>query len=395
MSPSMPGRRRAVTLLGVVALLAAGCGASGSRGLSRSPTTSAPPATPSERGSFVKPLLLGLIDKGSELAYHLSQSFPLPDLGEVSVDSAAFGGIVVNETWAQLEPRPGVIAPGDLESALASVETYDSAHPSHQLGVKIRLWAGYTAPSWAKDLGGPPIVVPGAELGGGQGTLGHWWQPSYRDAWSHFLTLLANHFDTDPLVQEIAVSSCNTTTDEPFIMNASVARAALAAGWTSTDQKQCLDGALGDYASWKHTALDFTFNPLAVFSSSKARSVDFTFTESLMSRCAAMTEAAGGQVCIVDNHGLSDTVAPRAVLLYDEIDALFAASHGLMAVTFQTIGPGGFSLCGAVAVAVAHHARSIEAWPPGAHYPGFSQYSPAELTAWSSALRNGRPPSCS
>jgi hypothetical protein len=64
-------------------------------------------------------------------------------------------------------------------------------------------------------------------------------------------------------------------------------------------------------------------------------------------------------------------------------------------VTFQTVSPNGFNLCGAIGVATAHHARSVEIWPPGAAFAGYSEYPAAELTSWSADLAAGTAPTCS
>ena len=55
----------------------------------------------------IKPLITGLVDKGSQAPYTHGQPFPTADLSEVRPYARAFAGIVINETWAQLEPSQG------------------------------------------------------------------------------------------------------------------------------------------------------------------------------------------------------------------------------------------------------------------------------------------------
>ena len=54
-----------------------------------------------------KPLIAGLVDKGSEAPYHRSAPFAVTSTTELDGDTGAFAGIVVNVTWAQVEPTEG------------------------------------------------------------------------------------------------------------------------------------------------------------------------------------------------------------------------------------------------------------------------------------------------
>ncbi len=77
------------------------------------------------------------------------------------------------------------------------------------------MFAAYAAPQWAKGLDGAPITVPAHLPGNTGGTLGQWWKPGYRSAWAELQQALAGRYDTNPLVREVAVSSCTTLTAEP------------------------------------------------------------------------------------------------------------------------------------------------------------------------------------
>lgn len=59
---------------------------------------------PTRAALAIKSQIVGLVDKGAEKPYHLDVPFPTVNPAEVAPDAAAFAGIVVNETWAQLEP---------------------------------------------------------------------------------------------------------------------------------------------------------------------------------------------------------------------------------------------------------------------------------------------------
>lgn len=345
-------------------------------------------------GPKVKPLIVGLIDKGSEQPYHLAQLFPVTDTAEIGAYSPAFSGTVVNETWAQLEPTMGKWDFAPLDASLAAVSAYDSAHPGNPLGVKLRVWGGLTAPEWAKTLDGTPITVPPASSTDVTGTVGRFWSTDYEQQWAAFQTALAGRYDSNPLLREVAVTSCNTASAEPFVMDSTVITALLGAGWTSLDQQRCLEGALADFSAWQHTAVDFTFNPFTDVSASGVQTPDLPFASTIMSECAVSGIEGRLPQCILDNHGLTDSVLPRQTGLYAEIDALWQQYDHWVPVDFQTISPNGFNLCLALGIGIAYHAQSIEIWPPGPGFAGFDQYTPAQLTPWEDALLTGTQPSC-
>jgi hypothetical protein len=115
----------------------------------------------------------------------------------------------------QLEPSRGRFDFATLDASLATVTAYNQARSEATLGVRLRVFAAYAAPQWAKGLDGAPITVPAHLPGNTGGTLGQWWKPGYRSAWAELQQALAGRYDTNPLVREVAVSSCTTLTAEP------------------------------------------------------------------------------------------------------------------------------------------------------------------------------------
>jgi hypothetical protein len=333
-----------------------------------------------------KEVIVGLIDKGSEAPYHLDEPYPTVNLGGVSTQSPAFSGIVVNQTWAQLEPEPGAFDFESLDTSLASVATFNRSHPRATLGVRLRIFAAYAAPPWAKDLDGGPITIPAHQPGNTGGTLGRWWTPDYRSAWSKLQQALAARYDSNPLIREVAVSSCSTLTAEPFVMAPTTVAIATSDGWTMSDQQNCLDGAFSDYAPWAHTAIYFPMNPL---------DGNHTVTDQIMERCVA-SSADGGPLCILGNNALdpvSDTTG-RSAPIYGEMDALWSARPQGTPIGFQMNGPTSTTYCASIGIAVSHHAHSVELWPATAGSPGYSNIPTSTLTAWSKDLRTGRQPAC-
>ena len=39
-----------------------------------------------------------------------------------------------------------------------------NAHHGANLGVKLRVWGGFTAPDWAKNIDGPAITITGKSI---------------------------------------------------------------------------------------------------------------------------------------------------------------------------------------------------------------------------------------
>jgi hypothetical protein len=134
---------------------------------------------PTEPG--YKPLLSGIVNKGSETNFHLAQPYPIIDLSEVAASSPGLTGTVVDVSWSQLEPSPGTFDFSTLDEDLATVSDYNSAHPGATLGVKLRVWAANDAPEWAKVMDGTPIST---DVSNQPATVGQWWKSDYRAAWA-------------------------------------------------------------------------------------------------------------------------------------------------------------------------------------------------------------------
>lgn len=347
-------------------------------------------STPTSGSAAVKPVLAGLIDMGVQTSYQLDLPFPTVDTSVITPYAGSFAGIVVNETWSQLEPTQGGENWAPLDVSLAAVGQWNAAHPSTPVGVKLRIFAGNTAPPWAKTLSGPSVTI---STRGVAKTYGEWWTTPYRQAWSSFQHALAAHYDSNPLVEAVSVGSCATLTGEPFVMNLSVPAIQImeAAGWTPQAQESCLQGALADYSGWVHTPVDFAFNPYRTVVAGRAVPGQ-SFTDQVMQACSD-SRSQGGATCVLGNNGLSATAAAgRSGPVYAQIDALWQQTPGHVGVYFQTVGAG--VDCGATNLAISHHASGVELWPPNHGYRGFAAIQSATLSQWNMALRSGNDLRC-
>lgn len=157
-------------------------------------------------------------------------------------------------------------------------------------------------------------------------------------------------------------------------------------------------GAFADYSGWRHTPIDYAFNTFSSYIEGKQLGTpQQTFTNQVMTRCADLWQSTG-RSCILSNHDLIAAVtATRSGPTYAEIDALYARRPARTPVDFQTGPPDNFGGCQAINVAVAHHAQSVELWPPSlnAHgFKGFSAFPELQLANWAQALRTRTPLTC-
>ena len=106
----------------------------------------------------VKVPIRGLVSMG---AYRFvgSGGDPVNTLEPLNAKPGIFGGLVVIASWKQLQPTPdSEIGPNNvIDRALAEVRAYNERNPGRPLAVKLRVWGGFEAPDWAKQLGGPAI----------------------------------------------------------------------------------------------------------------------------------------------------------------------------------------------------------------------------------------------
>src|SRR5580704_16479688 len=101
-----------------------------------------------------KAAMHGLLDLGN-ISFYTKPSpsaIPTNDPSELQPFASSFTGIVINVTWAQLQPFPGeALADNNpIDQGLAAVQSYNSMNPGTPLQIKLRVWGGLTAPDWVK-----------------------------------------------------------------------------------------------------------------------------------------------------------------------------------------------------------------------------------------------------
>ena len=357
-------------------LLLAACKAGSAPAPAPAPATTsggatAAPATAAAATVGPKAPLAGLVDM-QDIAWHNADGGePTFAIDNVAKYPGAFGGVVINATWRNLQPTEGgPLQPGAVDDALAKVRAYNAAHPDAPLGVKLRVYGGSTAPEWAKRIAGGPVHIERNPKGCAQPpcalTIGKHWTEPYVAAWRRFQGLLAARYDGEPLVRHVTVTSCAAQTDEPFVSSvAKPSREALSgAGYDDAAQQRCLMNAVDDYAAWKNTLVDFTFN---VFVKNEG-GVEPAFTTSVIRHC----RDALGPRCVLGNHALSAPLREADQTVYDTIASMKGP------ISFQTEAPRGMGCRwrATIAQGVSLGAQSIEVWP---NYDGFTTLEDANV----------------
>lgn len=375
----------------------------GAQGCSSRTTILSPAPVPTPVGivglSAPKELLSGLLDMQSISWHNTDAGQPTFVIGNVAMFPALFGGIVINATWSQMQTAAGAAVDfSAVDAALAQVRTYNAAWAGAPLGVKLRIYGGNSAPQWAKNLPGGPITIYRNPAGCRNMidtcplTIGPFWTAPYIAAWRAFQAAVAAKYDVEPLIRAVAVTSCASQTDEPFVPTTGpIAKTNLrTAGYTDTAEQACLSGALTDYAAWTQTGIDFTFNTYTNFGSAGTNS---TFTIGVMNACRSRTQGVGGR-CILDNHALQTPIYGADAPIYTAIGAAGGPTN------FQTQSPVGMGCLwtDTIAQGVALHARAIEIWPD-TNDEGFDTLTTAQVAALASEFTTPIPvtvetPSC-
>jgi hypothetical protein len=333
--------------------------------------TSSQSATPPATSS--KTPILGLVAQGSadseDSTWVPDNTFP-----EINAHPNVYVATIIRVEWKQLEPQPGQFDFSVIDGALANITTYNLAHTSNPVTGKLRIFCGVNAPGWVKTLAGGPVESVDPTTGATY-QIGCFWTTDYRQAFQALQTALAARYDSNPLIQEVAISSCSTLTAEPFVQafNSTTIPLLHAKGYTDDAFKAALTGALTDYAAWKITPLDYTFNPYRATDSGVAVT-DTTFAPTVMQ--AFRTQY--GARAVIANHGLQSPAVAAATSIYSAIAALNKP------IEFQTVSPT-VDWNTTIALGLTYSPTEIEIWDTKAA-GGSANVSLQQLQTWASEI---------
>jgi hypothetical protein len=317
----------------------------------------------------IKSPLRGLISMG---AYRFvgAGGDPINTLEQLNAKPGIFGGLVVVATWKQLQPTSGSdFDHSAIDQAMAQVRAYNERNPQKPLGVKLRIWGGFEAPDWAKQIGGNPIQTT---HNGTPRVVGRFWLPAYRQAWANLQHQLAARYDKWPLIKEVSITQCMSYTAEPFVVPPDVAAPLRAAGFNDAAYKNCLSNAVSDYSAWKESRLVLSVNPFR--SGPGQGNGDIAFTKQVMANCRKTV----GRRCVLDNHNLDNTELPKPLYpLYDYMKQLGPE------IEFQTYVRTPKDFAGTIKMGASYGASGIELYQD---YGGFPLVPDAQLKLWASWL---------
>jgi len=176
----------------------------------------------SSSGDGDKPAQSGLVDMGDIGFYNSNNpdvliTFTIADLANYP---GSFSEIVLNVTWAQLQSAAdGPLETAFIDNAISAINAYNAANGTN-VGIKLRVWGGYVAPDWAKNIDGPPITITGqhtVDQNFTPQTIGRFWTADYIAAWTSLQNQLAATYDNNPVIRGISQTAGASATDEPFI----------------------------------------------------------------------------------------------------------------------------------------------------------------------------------
>ena len=334
----------------------------------------------------------GLVSMGSEAFSSKPGSLPNNSMEEINAHPAIYSGAVINLLWSQLEPQKGVFDDSAITGALANIAAYNAKYPATPVVAKLRVHAGIGTPVWIPQLTGGPITIGS---GASSYQIGTFWSAPYRTEWQALQAHLAAQFDSSAAVAEVAISSCSSSTAEPFIAPLDTANlfAMRQFGFSDATYMACLSWAKDDYAAWVNTPLDYTFNSFR--NSDGCVSAKDTgcivenpgFTNQVMD---AFRAALGTSRSVVANHGLQDTLKAVANPIYSEFQNLYAQAQAQLPpsaspLELQTISQT-VNWDSSIQFALSFHPTEIEIWDTVAA-GGAANLSTMQLQSYASQLQ--------
>jgi T5SS/PEP-CTERM-associated repeat protein len=350
----------------------------------------------------------GLVDMGN-ISFYDTGATPAFNPFELAQYSTSFSEIVLNVTWAQLQASQGSLDTSFIDSAIQQVNQFNSAYNT-DLGIKLRVWGGFTAPVWVKEINGAPITVTGQNAvdpgSYAPQTIGRFWTADYIDAWQSLQNALAIKYDGMAIIRGISQTAGAYATDEPFVplkTNAAVSPNTAdtvnqiaqlqMGGFNDAGEMLTLRAAIADYSQWSTTPLDYTMNNFHFFDSGNEQNGgNFTL--------AVLQQARNsGRIVQAGNHALRDPLYSPDDVVYGQLANDAKVKPGSVGNSFQTAAP--IILAGypgwqaAVGQGVLLNAGNIELWDfpttPGTPN-GFLSFGAAELQGLASILAAGSPP---
>ena len=383
-----------VAAVAVASFALAACGQTGRSAGLRTPTaphltvSASLAARPAQGTGHVKPTLVGLVTMGDMNWTDNPDGEPLNRLLEASTHPGVYAAAVIQATWKELEPRPGVFDDSAIQAALQRISAYNKKYPKTPLVGKLRVFPGVHSPAWVLEAVGSVRLVN--HHTGTAASYPDFWKPEYSRLWTELQDHLATVYDRNDLIGEVAVTSCSSFSGEPFNNGQGSffdSSTLIAAGYTDTQYENCLSNAASNYAAWKLTPVDFPFNELMLM---QTHQIDSAFSIKVM---AAFRKALGTRA-VVANEDFDVPLPKDLAPIYDEIQELrhqawSARPRELSPLEFQVLGPT-IDWAAVVPAAIGtYHPTEIEVWSSTAtrRPGGYADITEAQLQRWSAELK--------
>src|SRR4029450_13852990 len=101
----------------------------------------------------------GLVDMGN-ISFYNTSAAPIFNPFELAQYASSFREIAMNVPWAQLQAPQNSPDTSFIDSAIQQVNQFNSTYHT-DLGIKLRVWGGFTAPVWVKGVNGARITATG------------------------------------------------------------------------------------------------------------------------------------------------------------------------------------------------------------------------------------------
>ena len=307
---------------------------------------------------------------------------------EANAHPGVYTAVVIQATWEQLEPKPGMFDDSVINKALRNIASYNARYPATPIVGKLRIFPGIHTPIWVMQQVGSVRLT---NLRSGRLiTVPDFWTLRYSTLWTQLQNHLASVYDNNPLIGEVAITSCSPFSGEPFNNGQGSyfdAAALIAGGYTDAQYERCLSNAASNYAAWTRTPLDFPFNTLMLMQTKQA---DPKFTIQVMRHF----RQALGQRAVVANEDLNDPLGRRLRPICDEFQTLYDEAKaqtppGMSPLEFQTLGPT-VDWARVIPYGITtYHPTEIEVWnstatrEPG----GWANISQSELQQWEAQIK--------
>ncbi len=179
-----------------------------------------PDSTRTDEASTLKPALAGLV---------VTEPRALS-----TIPYAEFGTITT--TWSELEPGQGSFDFSAIDDVLRE---------DPDVRFRLRVRTGRDAPYWLKQATGGCITVHPSTDNGATGCTAKYWNESFLQHFSVLMQEVADRYEEDWQIVDVANSACSTAYAEPFILGVDDRSLALleGAGLTMAKHEDCILGS--------------------------------------------------------------------------------------------------------------------------------------------------------